>query len=592
MGNEHIRKTLETGKHVIMDGPTATLMERFDGPPPSDKTLWGTWALYNAPNIASRIHRAYTKARCDVITAMTWAVTQTPIFDTKAEIHWIDIAQRGVKLARSAIKKAGKEKQSAVAFSINGHVKSEDDIEKLKILTRALGDDQPDIFLLETIPLFDPTLTLEAAEILTATNIPVWMSFRRRDQGACGIHGNLWGGPDEAEQFKESIHRFEEMGIQALLINCLPPEYVEDTLMWLKEHTHIPIGAYPNLGRPHPHKGWSPDNTIGPKKFAELCLLWLECGAQIIGGCCGTTPEHMAAAQRLLANHKSDEKNSKPRARPKRLSVNEPGQITVSKSYPWKSERGTTNYPLCVPEIPEPPQQVFPPTEGSFALLRQLRLLGETVREKLFLDIGCGGGIQTVFLAQSGAYVHAVDIERAAADATWETAKENGIEDRVVAHVADIYTFPDIHPENRAYTNTAWKEMCKREIPIYDGVIASPFQIGVDPYTISSHRPVDYWGRSIMDRIITLLPHILKDNGIAYIMHLSITSLSQTERVIETAGMQFELRDEHGFLPFGEAFEENREQIELIESKSDAYHVKIAGTDYAVAHILEITHKK
>ena len=70
--------------------------------------------------------------------------------------------------------------------------------------------------------------------------------------------------------------------------------------------TGLPIGGYANLGRVDPTRGWEPDASVSGAVFAADAELWLERGAMIIGGCCGTHPEHTRALRELLDRRQAE----------------------------------------------------------------------------------------------------------------------------------------------------------------------------------------------------------------------------------------------------------------------------------------------
>jgi len=93
----------------------------------------------------------------------------------------------------------------------------------------------------------------------------------------------------------------EEIGVDALLVNCIPRELLPGILPLLRRHTALPLGVYPNVGT-YLDPGWSFDGEASPAAYAEEALQWRDVeGARIIGGCCGTTPEHIAAVVAVLA---------------------------------------------------------------------------------------------------------------------------------------------------------------------------------------------------------------------------------------------------------------------------------------------------
>ncbi len=291
---ERIVDLLEAGEPVILDGANATELERAHARAGdlrnSDRGLWGTWALYDTPYAVKDVHRRYVDVPCDVISTNTWAVLAAAELDAggpvrSATTHWLDVARLGIALARQAIDEGGRTGECAVAFSVNGDVDSVEREASLELLLRALRDDPPDLLLLETMSLIREGFTIGAIEAALASGIPVWLSFRRCRHGVCGVYGQHWGGP-EGDLFGRAARRFEELGVSALLINCLPPEHLDGMLPWLRDFTDLPLGVYPNLGY-FSDAGWRFDEETGPERYAELALAWREQGAQIVGGCCG-----------------------------------------------------------------------------------------------------------------------------------------------------------------------------------------------------------------------------------------------------------------------------------------------------------------
>jgi homocysteine S-methyltransferase len=83
-------------------------------------------------------------------------------------------------------------------------------------------------------------------------------------------------------------------------VNCLPREDVPGTISYLRRFTQMPLGAYPNVGR-YLDPGWQHDESTGAEAYLEDVRGWIAEGATIVGGCCGTTPEHIAAIVRELS---------------------------------------------------------------------------------------------------------------------------------------------------------------------------------------------------------------------------------------------------------------------------------------------------
>ena len=85
-----------------------------------------------------------------------------------------------------------------------------------------------------------------------------------------------------------------------------------------------------------------------------------------------------------------------------------------------------------------------------------------------------------------------------------------------------------------------------------------------------------------------LLPRLLGDGGVAYLMQLSIISQLKTAELLESLGLASRVVD-FGFFFFNDVFEENAEQIARVEQLSDAYHLNLGGQDVMVVYVVEIT---
>ena len=576
---QQIQRMIAEDECVILDGGGTTELERIglDEYRVSDKGLWGTWALYHAPFAALEVHRRYVATGCHLISTMTWSIMNPPELESPGPMgnidghtgpgHWMDVARLGVRLARKAIDEAEKTGQCAVAFSINGDINTPPQLDRLQLLTRVFEETPPDLIIMETMSLIRDELTVPAVELMLQTGIPVWLSFRRCRHGVCGVYGQHWGGP-EGDFFGRIASKFEEMGVGALLINCLPIDHVPGMIAWLRDFTDIPLGAYPNLGR-YLDPGWQFDDQIDPEGYAKLSSEWREEGAQIIGGCCGVTPDHIAAVREKLAG-------TKPGRQGGRSAYDMEAAMTVQNDFdrvsqplqPWVDEQERALYPVPFPEIVCDPE-VFRPTQGSFLVWKHLFRSGAG-KGKRCLDVGCGTGLLTVQLALNGAeHVKAIDIQREAVANTMTNGFRNGVSEQISGEVVDLYTYL---PEEK-----------------YDLVIASLYQMPVDPMgETTSHRPADFWGRNMLDHLISLLPNLLEDGGTAYLMQISALSRLRTAELLEAAGFNAKVID-FSFFQFSPVFYQNISQIQRVEQLSDAYHLTFGDDQVMVMYLLEVT---
>ena len=565
---DRVAGLIDAGRCAVLDGGTGTeLPPREHDPHALDERLWGTQALLDDPEAVLGVHRRYVDAGCDVICTNTWGLPSAllengpRLWDSTRPVHWMDVARQGVRLARRAVDEAGRTGQCAVAFSLNGDVDSPQGAETVRLLARVFADDRPDLVLVETVAMLRPSLDA-TVERLLETGLPLWLSFRRCRHGLCGVYGEHWGGP-EGDEFGRAARRFEEMGVAALLVNCIPPDHVDGIVSYLRDFTDLPLGAYPNLGY-LTNEGWRRDPGVSAAEYAELALRWRAEGAQIVGGCCGVGPEHIGAARERLEGTRPGRRRAEPPA-PKA----EPAGAAPAPAAGWTDKRGRELYPLAFPDLVCDPG-VFVPGAASFLAWRYLAREGVGAHQRC-LDAGCGTGILTVQLALNGAaHVHAIDIDERAVDNTLANAFRNGVSHQVSAAAADLLPWV---PEER-----------------YEVIVASLQQQPADPFQqMSTHRPVDYWGRILLDQLLGKLAQALAPDGVAYVLHLSVLSREATDRLLAGAGLAATVVDV-GLFPFPPELEGARTQIRRVEELSDAYHVQLGGHDVMAAYLLEIRH--
>ena len=126
----------------------------------------------------------------------------------------------------------------------------------------------------------------------------------------------------------------------------------------------------------------------------------------------------------------------------------------------------------------------------------------------------------------------------------------------------------------------------------YDVVVASLYQMPIDPVgDLSGHRPVDYWGRNLFDHLIGLLPRMLEDDGVAYLMQISLLSQVQTAQLLREAGLESRVID-FNLYNFSPLFLENIEQIRRVEKSSDAYHFTWQDQHVMVMYLLEVRRRR
>ncbi|HEY1238482.1 MAG TPA: homocysteine S-methyltransferase family protein [Solirubrobacterales bacterium] len=304
---ERIDGILEGGGSVVLDGGVATELQRVRSEDRgAGQEPWGTWALFQGPMDVLEVHRRYVAAGADVISTNTWSVLeaadQSPSAPTGPgrEPLWAYAARLGIRLARQAVDEAGRGGECAVAFCANSALLGSRAQGRLELLSWAWQAEPPDLVILETIEAVPDERALETIEMVADTGLPVWVSFRRGRDAMSRADGTPVPDPDPGA-FEGALGRLEKLGVRAILANCVPAEGIPETVESLRSAASLPVGCYPNLGH-GTEAGWEFDAETGPRDYARLARSWVDAGAQVIGGCCGVTPEHVAALRDEVGN--------------------------------------------------------------------------------------------------------------------------------------------------------------------------------------------------------------------------------------------------------------------------------------------------
>jgi S-methylmethionine-dependent homocysteine/selenocysteine methylase len=297
---QRIDRNLADGQGVVLDGGVATELQQVRAEERArQREPWGTWALFQGPVDVLDVHRRFMASGCDVISTNTWSVLEAAeeAGVTQAAIGrnplWAAAAGVGVRVARLAIDETGKSDEVAAAFCINSALLDKSAQGRVELLSWVWHEEPPDLVIMETLEAIPDEVALETISMVTATGLPVWVSFRRRAGGMSSVDGRVL--PDsEPSVFPAALRELEDMGVRAVLVNCVPADGLDETIAELREQTALPIGCYPNLGHGHGAR-WEFDTGVGPQEYARMAAGWRDAGARIVGGCCGVTAKHIAA---------------------------------------------------------------------------------------------------------------------------------------------------------------------------------------------------------------------------------------------------------------------------------------------------------
>lgn len=277
--------------YVLLDGGLATALEDLGNTFTSE--LWTGELLKSAPDQIRNAHAAFVQAGAQIIITSTYQVS-FPGCIAKGWAHQevVDALKLSVQLARDA-------KAPLVAASIgpfgayladgseyrgNYQVTEQELIDFHKERLEILISCKPDYLAIETIPeIREARVLLNLLKELN-NQIPVWIAFSCKDE----VH--LCSG----ELFSDAAKISKELGAEYVGINCTSPELVTGLLESAKEYG--PFVVYPNAGRTWNEKLKRLEGAA-IKLSDQHIKEWAECGATIIGGCCGIGPKDIAQVQ-------------------------------------------------------------------------------------------------------------------------------------------------------------------------------------------------------------------------------------------------------------------------------------------------------
>ncbi len=244
------------------------------------------------PDIVKSVHMDYLNAGCDIITTNTFGANSLK-FDNVEEI-----ISSGVRLVKEAIRESGKKAYTALDVGPTGKLLkpcgtlSFDEAYNLFREQVTSGEKAgADLILIETMgDLYEIKSAVLAAKENTGLPVFVSMIFDKK--------GKLLTGGD----VRTAVVMLEGLGVDGIGLNCgFGPDIMQKYVDEAVRCSSTPVFAQPNAGLPMSVNGKTVYN-VSPEEFARKQLDILKKGACALGGCCGTTPEHIKAMVDLCKN--------------------------------------------------------------------------------------------------------------------------------------------------------------------------------------------------------------------------------------------------------------------------------------------------
>ena len=285
---------LNAGEILVADGATGSNLQKMGlkpGRPPED-------LIIDNPDIILTLASSFVEAGSDIILTCTFGGTRMRMKDSKYQDRTPEVNIRAAEIARKAasarpnVLVAGSMGPVGALIKPYGPLEAEDVKATFAEQARALADGSVDLLLIETMFAFEETTAaFEGARSVTDLPIVVSFSYDRGTRSMMGVKP------------KDVIKRYSEIGATMVGANC--GTTLENMEAVVKEYAatvpNFPLWVKPNAGVPRMDIQTEQGvYDMGPEDMAAYALKYVELGARVVGGCCGNTPEHVAAIARAV----------------------------------------------------------------------------------------------------------------------------------------------------------------------------------------------------------------------------------------------------------------------------------------------------
>ncbi len=256
-------------------------------------SLWSALACVEASDTVTQLHRDYIEAGADIITVNNFAVTPLLLAREGMEDDFEDLTLQSVQCARPARDQASRAARIAgslpplnTSFDAGAVGDFDDNVAQYRRMVAAL-DPFVDLYMCETLSTAEEARA--AAFVAQESGKTFMVSWTIERTGK-----TLRGG----DSFQAAVQALDGFSPDALLVNCTSCNAVTNAIRTLRPLTDLRIGGYANPVLEEPAGGepeMVPTDPIGPADYAGEARGWIVDGATVIGGCCDTNPDYIAA---------------------------------------------------------------------------------------------------------------------------------------------------------------------------------------------------------------------------------------------------------------------------------------------------------
>lgn len=289
MTREAFRELVKNGP-VLLDGATGTNLQKAGMPV---GVCPEQWILENS-EVLIDLQKQYVEAGTDILFAPTFTASRIKLKEYGLEDHLEEMNRKLVALSKEAAKGtnalvAGDLTMTGEQLYPLGDLMFEDLVDVYKEQAKIIAEAGADLFVVETMMSLQECRAAVLA-IREVCDLPVMVSLTYNEDGR-----TLYGTDPVT-----AVVVMQSLGADAVGMNCSTgPEAMLEPIAKMAEYAAIPLLAKPNAGMPELIDGQTVFN-VEPEEFAEVGKKLVEEGAAIIGGCCGTTPEHIRALKEAV----------------------------------------------------------------------------------------------------------------------------------------------------------------------------------------------------------------------------------------------------------------------------------------------------
>lgn len=289
MTREAFRELVKKGP-VLLDGATGTNLQKAGMPV---GVCPEQWILENS-EVLIDLQKRYVESGTDILFAPTFTASRIKLKEYGLEDHLEEMNRKLVALSKEAAKGtnalvAGDLTMTGEQLYPLGDLMFEDLVDVYKEQAKIIAEAGADLFVVETMMSLQECRAAVLA-IREVCDLPVMVSLTYNEDGR-----TLYGTDPVT-----AVVVMQSLGADAVGMNCSTgPEAMLEPIAKMAEYATIPLLAKPNAGMPELIDGQTVFN-VEPEEFAEVGKKLVEEGAAIIGGCCGTTPEHIRALKEAV----------------------------------------------------------------------------------------------------------------------------------------------------------------------------------------------------------------------------------------------------------------------------------------------------